>query len=426
MYFNGLAQNVNISSPKNVTMSILLHISTSITNIGRKALIKIFKKYSIDIIKLVYKHFPDIILNKNTEPSDCAWFNFGVDNFNVTLNGSVYPKTIPLFDDKKINFSCLQESHSIKTILLWTTFFGEKDFGLGLGLDSFVKFGCPVTKCSLTNDKQKLTEADLVVVHMREEEIIFPRYKRPWDQRWVFTLYESPVYSFNFDDFDHFFNLTSTYRIDSDFPHFYDLTSSMRWKKNEEFDERRDFYAEKNKFAVAIISNCYGKSQRLEYIKELKNYIHFDIYGKCGQPCPDECKKYAAKEYKFYFAFENSICKDYITEKFFEMLQFDIVPVVLGGGDYEHYVPKSGFINAMDFKNPRHLADYLLFVNNNSRLYNSFFAWKKNVVFNQKFPKFAFICNMCIKLHMERFTGIKEKSYTSVEKYWNQNTCRSI
>ena len=34
--------------------------------------------------------------------------------------------------------------------------------------------------------------------------------------------------------------------------------------------------------------------------------------------------------YKFYFAFENSLCDDYITEKFFNMLKHNIVPVVLG------------------------------------------------------------------------------------------------
>lgn len=301
----------------------------------------VYLKFRFNRIKLVYKNFEHINFNFKNEPGECKWVDSKSENFHVTFNGSTYPKSVPLFDDKKINFSCLQQTQNIKTILLWTTFFGEKDFGLGLGFDPFVNFGCPVTKCVLINDKQKLGEADLVVVHMREEQVIYPIYKRPWQQRWVFTLYESPIYSYNFDNFDNFFNLTSTYRIDSDFPHFYDLTSSMRWKLNENFDEKKDFYSEKNKFAAAIISNCRGKSKRLDYIKKLKNYVQFDIYGKCGEPCPDNCKEHVAKEYKFYFAFENSICKDYITEKFFDILQFDIIPVVHGGGDYEFYVRNS-------------------------------------------------------------------------------------
>ena len=92
-----------------------------------------------------------------------------------------------------------------------------------------------------------------------------------------------------------------------------------------------------------IISNCRFRSvpsEREKYIEELKKYISIDVYGKCGKPCPAkvDCKIFISNEYKFYLAFEKSICKDYITEKFFKILSFNIVPVVLGGGNYEYYV----------------------------------------------------------------------------------------
>ena len=35
--------------------------------------------------------------------------------------------------------------------------------------------------------------------------------------------------------------------------------------------------------------------------------------------------------YYFYLAFENSLCDEYITEKFFRTLKFNTVPVVMGG-----------------------------------------------------------------------------------------------
>jgi hypothetical protein len=55
----------------------------------------------------------------------------------------------------------------------------------------------------------------------------------------------------------------------------------------------------------------------------LQKYIPVDIYGKCGtQKCPrsteTECYEMLNRDYKFYLAFENANCKDYLTEKLFE------------------------------------------------------------------------------------------------------------
>ena len=42
--------------------------------------------------------------------------------------------------------------------------------------------------------------------------------------------------------------------------------------------------------------------------------------------------------YKFYLSFENSLCVDYITEKLWRILYFNVVPVVLGAADYSQFV----------------------------------------------------------------------------------------
>lgn len=71
-----------------------------------------------------------------------------------------------------------------------------------------------------------------------------------------------------------------------------------------------------------FVSNCGAKNNRLEFAHQLQKYIDVDIYGGCGtKNCPrhsgDRCLEVLAKEYKFYLAFENSNCRDYITEKFY-------------------------------------------------------------------------------------------------------------
>ncbi len=120
----------------------------------------------------------------------------------------------------------------------------------------------------------------------------------------------------------------------------------MKWIQNPDFDKKHNFHNGRVKFVSAMISNCNDKSSRLDYINELSKYIPIDIYGKCGKPCPKmfsngsagECREILANEYLFFLSFENSFCKEYITEKFFSILPYDTIPVVLGGGDYEYYV----------------------------------------------------------------------------------------
>lgn len=60
----------------------------------------------------------------------------------------------------------------------------------------------------------------------------------------------------------------------------------------------------------------------MNYARELGKYINVDIYGACGpHRCPrtsaNRCFQLLDEDYKFYLAFENSNCRDYITEKFF-------------------------------------------------------------------------------------------------------------
>ncbi|VDK35531.1 unnamed protein product [Gongylonema pulchrum] len=68
-------------------------------------------------------------------------------------------------------------------------------------------------------------------------------------------------------------------------------------------------------------------------------------------------------------SFENSICRDYITEKLFKRMERLLVPVVLKKSLYNDILPEGSFIAADDFKSPRELAVYLDYLENNRTAY---------------------------------------------------------
>lgn len=60
----------------------------------------------------------------------------------------------------------------------------------------------------------------------------------------------------------------------------------------------------------------------------------------------------------FYFAFENSVCPDYVTEKFFRLYNL-VVPVVLSRAVMPPNIPSDAYIAASDFESPKQMANYL-------------------------------------------------------------------
>ena len=329
-------------------------------------LIAIYSSYSLNLLNdtgfhkifgIYYNQTNDNIQNSVTElpkltekrkELSCDPILRNVAQYTIEIEGIKYPRHVPLYLNASINFKCLDNSHKTKTILFYNTWFGNAQFSVGLGVRGpFQRQQCPVTSCETTSDKSRLNESDFVVTHMRDSIAELPK-NRPPNQRWIFLLYESPVHSGDFTKYNNFYNLTATYRLDSDFPGIYETGAGFIWKKNEDFDENLDFSSLKSEFAVAVISNCHASSQRLEYIHQMQKFVSVNVFGTCGQKCPSKykngnpgiCKQILATEYKFYLSFENSVCKDYVTEKFFGILKYNIIPVVLSGGKYDSYVRK--------------------------------------------------------------------------------------
>ena len=101
-----------------------------------------------------------------------------------------------------------------------------------------------------------------------------------------------------------------------------------------------EIVAKKSRLAAWLVSNCQTHGLREKYVKLLTKHILVDSFGACSKSkCPrrfdNSCFEMISKEYKFFFAFENSICKDYISEKFFRYLETDTVVVARGSNQYK-------------------------------------------------------------------------------------------
>ena len=57
------------------------------------------------------------------------------------------------------------------------------------------------------------------------------------------------------------------------------------------------------------------------------------------------------KNVQFYLSLENSLCTDYVTEKFWKVLPYNVIPVVLNGANMSNIAPKNSYIDFKDFNN---------------------------------------------------------------------------
>jgi len=108
-----------------------------------------------------------------------------------------------------------------------------------------------------------------------------------------------------------------------------------------------------------------------------------------------------------------------VTEKFFKILPFDVIPVVYGGANYSKLAPYKSFINTEDFSSPKQLAEYLHYLDNNDTAYAEYFEWKE--YFKVNFYHSTF-CDLCEALNDET---MPVKSYKNMTKWWiHDSNCK--
>uniref|UniRef100_A0A1X7UYS0 Fucosyltransferase n=1 Tax=Amphimedon queenslandica TaxID=400682 RepID=A0A1X7UYS0_AMPQE len=146
-------------------------------------------------------------------------------------------------------------------------------------------------------------------------------------------------------------------------------------------------------------SDCDPPSDRDSYVSELMKYVQVDSFGKClhNKDLPEghlrdpltgmdsEDLLDIISQYKFTLAMENAICNDYITEKFWRPFYAGSVPVVKGSPTVKDWAPSEHSIILIDdFKSPKELAEYLIYLDKNNDEYVKYLEYKKTGVTNER------------------------------------------
>jgi alpha-1,3-fucosyltransferase len=365
---------------------------------------------------------------------------------------------------------------NVVRILLYNDFWGSSDFHVGLADKPFSQ--CRISRCHMTSlsirngtsdsnltfhsSKPIITNMshyDAIVFHgvnffMDARKYASIQRWRQMHHRFVFFMLEPPTFGplFTSSIYNYFWNWTMTYRYDSDIwrpyggvmpkkiaSHRGEIPRALRDHKlnqeicfnNTEFlmnvlpkkGENFLSLAKRAKKVAWVVSNCQTPSKRENYVKELQKYIEIDVFGKCGTfVCDDrnslgDCFTTIKEQYKFYLSFENSFAKDYVTEKFFSRMQDGLLPIVLGQANYSAFAPAHSYINAMDFRSPSELANYLHELDANDSEYLSYFWWWDYFhVVNTDFQRMSF-CDLCAKLHE---SNLGSKTYEHFANWWHE------
>lgn len=242
------------------------------------------------------------------------------------------------------------------------------------------------------------------------------RLPRPPMQRWVYFSGEAPA-NLARREFDIFadkgwrfaFHWTATYHRGADVRIPYGETVAL--SPNSTPLPILVPLSARRKLALSIISNCDTVIHRLAFVRALQVALgadQLDLFGNCGTPLLQNVSVTdLAKDYVFYLAFENALCQDYITEKFWwNSLHAGLIPVVVGGldaSDYLRVAPPGSYLLVSASSTAADVAARLRAVARDPNQYAALLTWRRHFQvrnYERRFVDIA-MCRLCAQLHNE-------------------------
>ncbi|WKX95479.1 hypothetical protein Q1695_012159 [Nippostrongylus brasiliensis] len=337
---------------------------------------------------------------------------------------------------KDVDIYSIWENETSLPIVAWTGFF-SLTIGRVLN-DTMVNCShtCEIVERSAYENsvyKGKIPPA--YVIHGAELRMydLPVRYKQ---QTVVFLSLEAPP-SYNFPLLipKDYFNATITYRSDSTYPHPYGRFDHRTFSDDSQTiiteEQINDAVKRKNKSCLLLISNCHTNSGRENIVRALSKVINITVAGKCSSMFPDstqvvcppnfECENELVASHRFYVAFENSICRDYITEKFHMRASQLLVPIVLHRKPYvDSGIPPSSFVAVDDFNTYQQLAQHLEYLQRNDTAYIEYFEWTKTYRKPWNYDASAG-CRLCTDLHRK-----KKQIVQDIRDFFYSNQCENV
>ena len=372
--------------------------------------------------------------NATLPKSDILFQNMGENN--VTIKAShqrPMPDKTNLLDRKE-EVKTFKANEKEKLILFYNPC--NFQFVRNLTNITYTFDECPYKNCKMSFNPSDANISDAVIFHWFKQLKHYPNFTRPTDQVWIFIQHEptrqyvrSPAaWPWWAPGMRNNFNWTMTYSRYSDIPLPYGMM-----KLKPQSAKPRDYLAiakSKTRDALWVVSKCPSSGRREEYVNILKKYIDVDILGSCGQnwSCGvrsnhpwQNCFDILNRTYRYYLAFENDLCDDYITEKFYENYQYDLLMVSRAGHPHRRpvdFIDKDAYIDTKDFKNPHELGKYLQNLSKNVTRYAEMLATKDRygvITYQELFLKS--MCNICERLNnLKKYTFV----YEDVSKWLRQ------
>nr|XP_053629287.1 uncharacterized protein LOC128686407 [Cherax quadricarinatus] len=325
------------------------------------------------------------------------------------------------------------ENQTWKIILFWDQWFGgdwSNRFGTTTS-SGLREEGCPSWRCNFTYDHSLLGQAHAVLFRaLAYPWESLPTQRVPREQRWVLVDVEAPPSQAFSRQASSLLNWTMTYHTQSDVVafngYFLSLGASLRPLRPNQMSEHGEAvgrlkkalargvtleevlgpswvtYVNKPRVVAWMSGHCSTRSKREQYVAKLKQYLSVDTYGECGRlKCGPKSIMGGAcwvnvmqPNYSFYLSMENAFCDDYITEKLYNPIVHNIVPIVWGGANYTRYLPPHSYIDARRY-HPSELAALLLRLHNDPVAYGRYHVWRG---FLRPFLKGS-LCELCHKVH---------------------------